>query len=90
MFMTSLSRRSLREGVRPDIQSLVPVSSARILDLGCSSGHLGAALKARQSAYVVGIEADSAYASQASEVLDQAVHADFEPWPGYAQSPTLT
>ena len=50
------------ETARPDIQALVPASARTILDLGCSTGALGAALKARQGATVVGVELGEDYA----------------------------
>jgi methionine biosynthesis protein MetW len=56
----------------------VPPTAARILDLGCSSGRLGAALKARQGAKVVGIEADPEYAREATARIDQVLVADLE------------
>lgn len=64
------------ETARPTIQALVPESARRILDLGCARGALGAALKARQGAEVVGIELDGAYAADASAKLDHVVRAD--------------
>jgi methionine biosynthesis protein MetW len=74
--------RSAREfaydNPRPDIQQLVPADAARILDLGCSSGALGSALKTRQDAEVVGIESDHAYAQRAARRLDRVVESDLE------------
>jgi methionine biosynthesis protein MetW len=66
------------ENPRPDVQALVPPDARRILDLGCSSGALGAALKARQSAFVTGLEADPGYAAAARERLDEVIEADLE------------
>jgi methionine biosynthesis protein MetW len=66
------------ENPRPEVQELVPCAATRILDLGCSSGRLGAALKARQSAEVVGIELDPEYAADAASRLDRVVVADIE------------
>ena len=66
------------ENERPDIQALVPLRSRRILDLGCSSGRLGAALKRRQVATVVGVELDPVYASDAAGRLDRVIRADLE------------
>jgi tRNA1(Val) A37 N6-methylase TrmN6 len=40
-----------------------------VLDLGCASGALGAALKARQGCAVVGVEVDPLYAARARERL---------------------
>ena len=69
--------RAAYENPRPDVQALVPRDARRILDLGCSSGALGAALKARQpGAAVVGVERDPAYAAAARERLDEVVEAD--------------
>jgi methionine biosynthesis protein MetW len=56
----------------------VPLTARRILDLGCSSGALGAALKARQPAEVVGIELDAAYARDAEDWLDRVVVGDLD------------
>lgn len=66
------------ENARPEVQSLVPHSAQRILDLGCSSGALGTALKQRQGAEVVGVEIDADYAADAAARLDLVVHRDLE------------
>jgi 2-polyprenyl-3-methyl-5-hydroxy-6-metoxy-1,4-benzoquinol methylase len=73
-----MRRASAYENSRPDVQALVPLEATRILDLGCSSGALGAALKARQDAEVVGVEMDQMYASAARERLNRVVEADLE------------
>ena len=72
------ARRFAYENPRPDVQALVPASARRVLDLGCSSGALGAALKARQGCEVVGVEADPDYAADAEARLDEVVVADLE------------
>lgn len=61
------------ENPRPELQARVPRDARRVLDLGCSSGALGAALKARDGCEVVGVERDPAYAERAAARLD-AVH----------------
>jgi trans-aconitate methyltransferase len=66
------------ETARPDIQSHVPTGARRILDLGCSSGALGAALKVRQDAVVVGVEMVEDYAREAADRLDRVIVADAE------------
>lgn len=71
-------RAGAYENPRPEVQQLVPWSAGRILDLGCSSGSLGAALKARQQVEVVGIEIDAEYASAAAGRLDRVIVADIE------------
>jgi methionine biosynthesis protein MetW len=72
------------ENPRPEIQALVPTDARRILDLGCSSGALGAALRERQGASVVGIEVDPGYAADARARLDEVVEADIEGLMGQA------
>src|SRR3954451_1983804 len=52
-------------GARPEVQAAVPRSARRILDLGCSAGALGAGLRERQGAFVVGVEIDRAHAREA-------------------------
>ena len=71
-------RADAYENPRPDVQGLVPASDRRILDLGCSTGALGAALRQDRGAEVVGVEADPVYAEQARGVLDRVVVADLE------------
>ena len=69
-------RRDGYEAVRPEILERIPVRSQRVLDLGCSSGSLGSAIKARQPATVVGVELDPDYAADAEGVLDRVICAD--------------
>jgi methionine biosynthesis protein MetW len=69
-------RRSAYETDRPEVRELVPRSARRILDLGCASGALGAALKERQECRVVGIEISPGYADEARRRLDEVVCAD--------------
>ena len=71
-------RAAAYENPRPEVQALVPRGARRILDLGCSSGALGAELRARQGAHVVGVELDAGYAEDARARLDEVVQADVE------------
>ena len=41
---------------RPEILALIPTTARAVLDIGCGAGRLGEALKARQTAEVVGVE----------------------------------
>ena len=77
------TRAHAYENPRPEIQALVPEGALRVLDLGCASGALGAALRAR-GAEVVGIERDPAYAADAAERLDRVVNADLEEFDDWA------
>jgi SAM-dependent methyltransferase len=70
------------ESSRADVRAFVPQDSRRILDLGCSSGALGAALKrTRPDRYVVGIEFDADYASEAEGRLDRVFAMDLDDLP---------
>jgi predicted TPR repeat methyltransferase len=66
------------ETPRPDVTALVPEDAKRILDLGCSTGAVGAALKQRQDATVVGVELSEEFAAIARTRLDRVVVADVE------------
>jgi 2-polyprenyl-3-methyl-5-hydroxy-6-metoxy-1,4-benzoquinol methylase len=77
------------ENPREDVQAVVPPDARRILDIGCSSGAVGAALKARQDAEVVGVEIDPAYAADAEERLDRVMVADVEEMFGGPDPPDL-
>jgi 2-polyprenyl-3-methyl-5-hydroxy-6-metoxy-1,4-benzoquinol methylase len=61
---------------RSDVQAVVPLSARCILEIGCSTGVLGASLKARQPATILGVEFDAAYAEEARRSLDRVVAAD--------------
>lgn len=72
-------RAGAYENPRPDVQRMVPAGARRILDLGCSSGALGAGLKARSAdVEVVGVELDPVYAERARGRLDRVEVADLE------------
>jgi len=66
------------ESPRPDVQAHVPTSARRILELGCSTGALGAALKQRQATVVVGVEITPEYAVEAAARLDRVVASDLD------------
>ena len=63
---------------RNDVLALIPETARCVLDLGCSSGELGAALKERQGARVIGLEADPALAAVARKRLDLVYQVDLE------------
>lgn len=61
---------------RPEVVALVPESARRILDIGCAAGALGAALKARGSGEVWGIELEPEVAERARGRLDHVLVGD--------------
>ncbi len=64
--------------VRPEVLALVPMTARRVLDIGCGAAGLGAAIKARQGAEVVGIEADEGAAAVARGRIDEVLVGDVE------------
>lgn len=73
-----INRADAYESPREDIVARVPASCRNVLDLGCSSGALGAALKRRGNVTVVGVEMDPDYAAAAARNLDRAIQVDVE------------
>jgi 2-polyprenyl-3-methyl-5-hydroxy-6-metoxy-1,4-benzoquinol methylase len=72
---------------RSDLLALVPLSAARVLDVGCATGALGAAIRADRGAEVIGIELDPEMARvagrrlsdvYAAAVEDVALEGDFD------------
>lgn len=74
------------ESTRPDVRACVPPASRRILDLGCSSGALGYALKrAQPECFVAGIEFDPGYAHEAEARLDRVFTMDLDELPEHTR-----
>jgi len=63
-------RKGYHNILRPEILSLIPKTATAILDLGCGSGELGKALRARQKCIVDGIELNKAAADIARQNLN--------------------
>jgi methionine biosynthesis protein MetW len=72
------ARAAAYETARPEIAALVPPGARRVLDLGCATGALAAALKARGPVEVVGVEREPAYAAEAERRCDRVLVADVE------------
>lgn len=62
---------------RPEVTRLVPQHATRVLDVGCSTGHMGAAL-ADRGHHVTGIENDPSLARLARERLPAVHEVDVE------------
>jgi methionine biosynthesis protein MetW len=75
------ARAAAYESERGEIVGLVPAGARRVLDLGCSTGWLAAALKARHEVEVVGIEREPAYAAEARTHCDRVIEGDVEDVP---------
>jgi len=65
-------------GPRDDILGQVPHAVSKVLDIGCSVGTLGAQLKQRFGAEVVGVEIDERMAEIAKEKIDQVIVGNIE------------
>lgn len=63
-------------GKRDDVEGLVPSDIKFVLDVGCSTGVLGASIKAHFGAMVVGIEISDAMAAKAKMQLDRVLIGD--------------
>ncbi len=63
---------------RPELVALIPITTSRVLDIGCGAGTLGAGLKRRGSVEVVGVEADADAAELARQALDHVHLGDIE------------
>lgn len=73
----SQARLDAYTGVRADIAGLVPLTAKRILDLGCSDGALGEALKAQlRGRTITGVEFSPLLAEKARPRLDTVIQAD--------------
>jgi 2-polyprenyl-3-methyl-5-hydroxy-6-metoxy-1,4-benzoquinol methylase len=58
---------------RTDLLALLPLTAARVLDVGCSSGTFGAEVKRRLGSTVVGIEIDPTFAREAAPRIDRVL-----------------
>lgn len=65
------------ENRRPEMLSLIPPSSHRVLDVGCGTGEFGAAIKHVVGAEVWGVEPFASAAATAATKLDGAIHSAF-------------
>jgi SAM-dependent methyltransferase len=66
------------ESDRRELHALIPMQARNILDLGCSTGALGMAIKARQQTRVHGVEMCSEYAAVARDRLDRVDELSIE------------
>jgi SAM-dependent methyltransferase len=62
---------------RPEMLPYIPASARVILDVGCSTGLFGAAIKERQTCEVWGVEMFAEAAAAAHERLDRVIHSAF-------------
>lgn len=63
-------------GFRPDVERLIAPDARAVLDVGCSTGLLGAAVKARTGAKVTGIELCEEMAEEARGRIDNVLVGD--------------
>ncbi|MBI5058225.1 glycosyltransferase [candidate division KSB1 bacterium] len=66
---------------RANLADLVPTTAKTVLDVGCGRGALGALLKSRGTARVIGIEIQPEVAEIARECLDEVFVGDIERMP---------
>src|SRR5262249_19311930 len=63
---------------REDLAARVPSGAGSVLDVGCSQGATGPALRARGVTRIVGIEPDAEDAAQAARVYDRVLSVPLE------------
>lgn len=63
-------------GPRPDVEALVSLNARLVLDVGCSNGVAGLAIKRRTGAKIVGIEISPEMAAEANTRLDRVIIGD--------------
>lgn len=63
---------------RPEVRDCIPDTAKVILDVGCASGNLGAALKRERDCFVIGIEYEPEIANEAKYLLDDVIVGDIE------------
>jgi 2-polyprenyl-3-methyl-5-hydroxy-6-metoxy-1,4-benzoquinol methylase len=66
------------ENVRPEMLAYLPSSAKVVLDVGCSSGHFGQAIKEKANAEVWGIEPFERFGKLAVEQLDKVIISSVE------------
>jgi 2-polyprenyl-3-methyl-5-hydroxy-6-metoxy-1,4-benzoquinol methylase len=76
--LDAIKDRTYYEFARPEVLALIPTPARSVLEIGCGAGRLGAALKQRQGAQVVGVELDPEAAALASQRLDLVITGDIE------------
>ena len=72
-------RPSYPDRLNPDLLARIPLAARVVVDIGCHTGALGHAYRARNpNAMLLGVEADPATAAIAATRLDQVVCLDIE------------
>lgn len=86
-FRGSLRRRLQGySGARPDVMALIEAKPARVLDVGCGAGTLGADIRRRfPHCRVIGVEYDPELARKASVNYDHVINAPVESSATWAQ-----
>jgi len=76
--MTESNPQLAYVGPRNDLLKFVSANSKKILDVGCSVGTLGAAIKEKTGGEVIGIEMSKEMASVAAQRIDKVIIGDAE------------
>ena len=76
-----MKQTPIHDNHNPDLLRLVPSTSRKIIELGCSSGALAKAFKSNNSdVNWIGVEIDAQYADLASRYCDKAIVSDIDFW----------
>lgn len=76
-----MKQTPIHDNYNPDLLRLVPLTSRKIIELGCSSGALAKAFKLNNSNVDwVGVEIDQSYGELAGRYCDRVIVSDIDLW----------
>lgn len=74
-----MTQTPIHDSHNPDLLKMIPQSSKRVIEIGCSSGALAREFKKiSPSAYYLGIEIESSYAEMAKRYCDETLVLNIE------------
>lgn len=80
--MTKMNQTPIHEQHNSDLLKIIPITSKKIVEIGCSSGALAREFKKISSdCYYLGVEIDSIYAEMAKRYCDECLVLDIEAAP---------
>jgi len=74
-----MKQTPVHDQYNPDLLSLIPETSKKLIEIGCSSGAFAKAFKQKiPSSHFVGLEVDPSYAELAKRYCDACINTDIE------------
>lgn len=79
--MNHMTQTPVHENHNPQLLSLIPTFSKKLIEIGCSSGALARAFKLNNADIDwIGVEIDEKYADLASRYCDKSIVSDVDRW----------